>query len=94
MVNSTDGPPPLEMSRDTGNRPGCRYFGKRIFLSHWAGPGPGRTTRRQVSWLADQRLRTVFPAPPTAGLSQWHAGSGLLAHSCGHSAGISPASLL
>ena len=70
---------------------------EKTFLSHWAGPGPGRTTRRQVSWLTDQGLRTAFPARPVRH-RQWHSGPGLPAYSCGHSAGFvlmdAPTSLL
>jgi len=60
---------------------------EKTFLSRWAGPGPGRTTRRQVSWLADHRPRSVFPASPEGCASDIGA-SGLPAYSCGHSAGI------
>lgn len=40
MVNSTDGPPLLEVSRDTGNRPGCRYFGKELSCPTGLDPAP------------------------------------------------------
>ena len=61
--------------------------GKPCPVCHWLDPADGRTTRWQVSWLTDLRIR-----PPSRKI-QWRVGRMLPVYSCGHSAGITPASL-